>query len=430
MATKSKIEKILDTIEYPPYLVEYFTKNKHEIIDNWVEYPTIYEIREQLNFTKEEYKNSLATKVVEYFFTLLYKENMPGDCPVMHLVVNQFYAFGLKVEDVFMNCIALKNVIVQNMVKQADENVMRHMADIMFILDCNLKSVLALYSEKIRLNEKKLKERAEIIEENVLFSRTDLNGKIQEVTDAFSKLVGYTKEELIGQNHSILRDTSVNDEVYEDLWATIKSGKIWKGSFQNLKKDGSAFVANLKIVPVFDDSKNIIEYMGFRNDITATELAKLDPLTNLYNRASFDSAFEKYDKETKLTKQPLSIIIADLDHFKSINDLYGHLKGDEILIQFAQKLLKNTRESDICSRWGGEEFVILLPNSDIKKAYAIAERIRLSAQENLIVNDTKISCSMGVAQKEIGETCEEFFKRADEYLYHAKNTGRNKTVIK
>jgi diguanylate cyclase (GGDEF)-like protein/PAS domain S-box-containing protein len=287
-----------------------------------------------------------------------------------------------------------------------------------------------MYSEKIHLNETKLKEKSHIIDKNVLFTRTNSKGKILSVSDAFSRLTGYSKDELIGKTHSLLRDPDVENDVYKNLWNTIKSGKIWKGSFSNIKKDGSKYIARIKIVPIFDQKDNIIEYVAFRYDITASELAKIDPLTQLYNKSAFENFFTKYtDKDTFKNKE-MCILIADLDYFKKVNDTYGHLKGDEILVKFADILRKNTRECDICSRWGGEEFMVLMPGSNIQTAYEIAERIRISSQNELSINNEAISCSIGVAQVRDDESYEELFNRVDQYLYEAKSTGRNKTVTK
>jgi diguanylate cyclase (GGDEF)-like protein/PAS domain S-box-containing protein len=419
------IKGIVESINYPTELIDFFITNRDSIIDAWVEYPTMCEIRNKLHFSKNDYKHNIATKVVEYFFTLLNRKNNPGDCPAMRNIVNQFYDKGLEVEDVFYNCIALKNVVVKHMIKECNSFVIKYLEDVVLVLDYNLKNVLSMYSDKIHLNEKKLEEKSHIIDENVLFTRTDPKGKILSISEAFSKLSGYSKDELVGKTHSILRDPDVDSSLYKELWSTIKSGKIWRGSFSNIKKDGSKYIARIRIVPIFDSNDKIIEYIAFRYDITASELAKFDPLTQLYNKSSFEDFFDKYRDK----KQTLSILIVDLDHFKKVNDTYGHLKGDEILIKFADILRKNTRDDDICSRWGGEEFIILLPNSNIKTAYEIAERIRVSTEEELSIDNQAISCSIGVAQVKDNESYEKLFKRVDKYLYQAKSTGRNKTVV-
>lgn len=422
------MKRIIESINYPQIVIDFFVENKYELVQNWVDYPTICEIREKLNLSKEEYKTYVAVDVIDHLIRLLHKETTPGDCPHMRHIVSRFYNHGLKVEDVFTNCTALKNVIIDNIVKRDDKKLLEHLHDTILVFDYNLKNILAMYSDKISTNEKKLKERADIINENVLLTRTNLNGEIVEVTDAFIKLTGYSRDEFIGGTHGILRDKNVSDNLYKDLWSTIKVGKIWKGSISNIRKDGSKYITSIRIVPSLDEDGNIIEYLGFRYDITASELAKYDALTKLYNRSSFENAFELYSKEASAKKEPLSILVVDLDHFKKVNDMFGHIKGDEILVNFAKILVDNTRASDICSRWGGEEFTILLPNTHINIAYDIAERIRLSTQEELLINSNVTTCSIGVAQIEEGETYEGLFKRVDKYLYQAKHSGRNKTV--
>ncbi len=417
----------LESIEFHPELVSFIIKNKDLFVDEWVNYPTVYDVQKKMNFSKDQFRDNVAIKVTDYFITLLNSENKPGDCPVMREVVNQFYNHGLYVEDVFTNCTALKNIIVLHVSRSTKKTVNNHVEDIMIMFDYNLKNILSMYSQKISSHEKRLKEKASIIDENVLFSKTDIDGKITQVSDAFCQLTGYTKDELIGKTHAVLRDPDVKEKMYKKMWDTIKSGKVWQGSFSNIKKDGSKFIANVKIKPLVENDK-IIGYMALRYDVTANELAKIDPLTSLYNRSSFEKSFSKKIKEAARGNYEISLLVLDLDHFKSINDNYGHLKGDEILQQFADVLRNNTRSNDTCSRWGGEEFAVLLPDSDLQTAYTIAERIRESTVSSLSFDERVVSCSIGIAQKKEDESYEELFKRADKYLYEAKFGGRNRCV--
>lgn len=426
--TQQCIQDFIINIEYPQVVIDFVVKNEAKIIDNWGNYPTIFEIKKQLNFSDQEYKEQLSSKVVEYFITLLYKLNQPGDCPAMREIVNKFVSLGLKVEDVFTNCSALKNTIINLFLETNNKELLDNLENILLVLDYNLNNVLAIYSDIKREQEKALQFKHNIIEENVLYTKTDNDGVILEITDAFSKLTGYPKEELLGKTHAILRHPNTDDETYKDLWSTIKNGNIWIGTIPNIKKDGTFFISNLKIVPVLDDNKLPKEYLAFRHDVTSTELLKHDSLTNLYNRRTFDAEFEKLCQEATLRTSPLSLIIIDIDYFKNINDNYGHSRGDDILIALSNILLNYTRLTDVCARWGGEEFVIILPGSTKKKAVEIAERIRVYIESNLAIDGEYITCSFGVAQKRIHEASHELFNRADDYLYKAKRNGRNQVV--
>lgn len=129
------------------------------------------------------------------------------------------------------------------------------------------------------------------------------------------------------------------------------------------------------------------------------------------------------------TKTPFSMLIADLDHFKQVKDQYGHDKGDEVL-QFIVNVIKSElRNDDVCGRYGGEEFMILLPNTNKKEAFAVAERIRIKVAQSMSPFGKPITISIGLSTfPEDGEKTTLLFKKADEAMYKAKQNGRNQTV--
>lgn len=159
--------------------------------------------------------------------------------------------------------------------------------------------------------------------------------------------------------------------------------------------------------------------------------ASTDALTGLNNRRGFDEQLKKMLNDRRRTGQGFSLIMADMDHFKKINDSYGHLVGDKVLKAFSALLQGKTRESDFVARYGGEEFVIILPNTSLDNAYFVAENIRKSV-EKLRVKQAKtgdvigsITSSFGVATHRIDETGHELLDRCDQALYKAKHAGRN-----
>ncbi|VUD63891.1 putative diguanylate cyclase YdaM [Thalassocella blandensis] len=149
-----------------------------------------------------------------------------------------------------------------------------------------------------------------------------------------------------------------------------------------------------------------------------------DSLTGALNRDGVAKVFE-YKQSHK--EQDLSVIFIDIDHFKTINDTHGHNLGDKILIQFAQLLTQNTREGDVLARWGGEEFLLACPNTDLQHAVSIAEKLRNCVAQYKWQNNITITASFGVAQMQ-QELATEFIGRADEALYTAKALGRNRVV--
>ncbi len=155
-------------------------------------------------------------------------------------------------------------------------------------------------------------------------------------------------------------------------------------------------------------------------------LANTDHLTQIYNRVFFSQvvAYE-LEKQSRIT-MPLSLIMLDIDHFKHVNDTFGHNVGDEVLKGISSLVNNNIRKTDTLARWGGEEFVILMPNTAIENALLVAENLRLLIEQTAMPPVAKLTCSFGVTQYIDDDDIGSLVKRADEGLYTAKETGRNK----
>ncbi|MDY0116624.1 MAG: EAL domain-containing protein, partial [Sulfurimonadaceae bacterium] len=185
-----------------------------------------------------------------------------------------------------------------------------------------------------------LAEYKKAIYEGNIVSTTDIDGEITYVNGNFEKISGYTKEELLGKNHNIIRHSEVDNEVFVELWETISHKKTWKGLLKNSKKDGLYFYAKTTIIPILDTQENIIEYLALREDVTELIDSKnallhnffTDRLTNLCNR-------HKLLEDLKNAKHPC-IAILNIDNFKHINDFYGESFGDNVLRAFANKLVE------------------------------------------------------------------------------------------
>ena len=163
----------------------------------------------------------------------------------------------------------------------------------------------------------------------------------------------------------------------------------------------------------------------------ALKSAHTDPLTKLNNRISMDDCIQREWDLARRQKTPLSMMLLDVDHFKSINDQYGHAFGDTVLKAVAQSVKNTVRASDIVFRFGGEEFVVILSNTAVGGAMLLAERIRQAVESLLIYEEqfrVSVTISLGVTQLQTGDSVKELFVNADKAMYQAKHNGRNQVV--
>ncbi|MBM7557525.1 GGDEF domain-containing protein [Halanaerobacter jeridensis] len=158
------------------------------------------------------------------------------------------------------------------------------------------------------------------------------------------------------------------------------------------------------------------------------ELIIKDDLTKIYNRRKLDDELEKICARAQRYEQIFSLVLLDIDHFKLVNDQYGHNVGDEVLKEFSQLLLDNIRDVDICGRWGGEEFLIISPATECEEALDLAERLRRTIASNDFTKVDNLTSSLGVATYKENDDIESLIKRVDDCLYQAKDEGRNKVI--
>lgn len=167
-----------------------------------------------------------------------------------------------------------------------------------------------------------------------------------------------------------------------------------------------------------------------RANATITELSRTDPLTQCSNRRYFDERLEELISMVRRQSRPLCLVMTDIDHFKKVNDRYGHDSGDRVLQKFSALLRQFTRTEDLVARFGGEEFVVLLPFTDLDQARAMSERIRLDlAEKDFLGNGYQVTASFGISQLRKEDQPLNLLRRADQALYQAKESGRNRTAV-
>ena len=157
-------------------------------------------------------------------------------------------------------------------------------------------------------------------------------------------------------------------------------------------------------------------------------IAVKDPLTGIFNRRYFNDVLITEIKRSKRTGDIFSLVMLDIDHFKKVNDNYGHSVGDKVICQFSEILVNLSRESDIVSRWGGEEFIILCPKTKINGASKLGKKILQSIRNFQFISVGQVTTSIGVADFNKNDTLESIVKRVDNCLYKAKNSGRDNMI--
>jgi len=227
--------------------------------------------------------------------------------------------------------------------------------------------------------------------------------------------------------------TYVEDEHWIDFLQREQNNKELKVL---MKKDDENryFKPHAKKVLIENQELHIIIFDEITKDLQKIQRledeASKDSLTKLFNKGKFNDVLSKEIALSQATSSPLSIIFLDIDHFKVVNDTYGHDVGDYILIELAKILKSTIRTGDFVARWGGEEFVITLQSTDSAQASLLAQKIRKNIEMHNFEKGGKQAISLGVTQYNKNDTQESFTKRVDEALYEAKETGRNKVVVK
>ncbi|MDN3523881.1 diguanylate cyclase [Halomonas sabkhae] len=256
------------------------------------------------------------------------------------------------------------------------------------------------------------------------------------VNDAFMRISGYSEQEAIGARPSIMASGRHDHFFFEKMWHSILNHGSWQGEVWNRRKNGEVCPQWLTISEVRDSENTLTHYIGIISDMSRLkqdqqqihQMAYYDPLTSLPNRTMLEERAEMAINSASRRKAHLSLMFFDLDGFKSVNDARGHQVGDKLLKAFAERVSPLLRKQDTFSRPGGDEFVILLPDSDARAAIRVVQKILASLEFSFDIDGEEIHIggSVGIAiYPEDGDSMSQLYINADTAMYRAKQQGRS-----
>ncbi|HUS17766.1 MAG TPA: PAS domain S-box protein [Chloroflexia bacterium] len=268
---------------------------------------------------------------------------------------------------------------------------------------------------------------------------TDRAGRMTWINPAFARLTGYSQEEALGRPISLVRSGEQDRGFYATMWQTVLGGQVWHGELVNRRKDGSLYTVEQTITPVPNGAGEITHFTSIMQDITERKhseaqiayLASHDPLTGLPNRHALEQDLERAVARARRGQHSV-LLLLDMDNFKLVNDTLGHSAGDQLLVTLTGLLAEHLRDGDLLTRWGGDDFAVLLEATSLAQAFSIAEALRGavdSFQFQLGDRSFELSLSIGLVPVTGQQATQVLLAQADTAMYAAKEQGGNRVML-
>jgi diguanylate cyclase (GGDEF)-like protein/PAS domain S-box-containing protein len=305
----------------------------------------------------------------------------------------------------------------------------------------NFNQIISLLQDFDKSKDFRLGNLSNILEQNpsgVMIIDTEF--LVEYVNPMFEHITGYRSDFVLGKSPEMLLSKEIRPMVFKRMLDVIKNGEVWRGELQSVRQNGEEYWVFAVAAPIKNSLGQINHYIWLIEDFTERkraekvllELSTTDQLTGIYNRRQLFTLSKQVVEQARRYRQPLSVLLIDFDNYKEINDSVGHQAGDRLLREFSKTIKQHIRAADIFGRYGGDEFIIILPHTDLAGAEVAAENLRrlVTDLEIRMDNNTfKATISIGISElsKKIN-SFDKLIEAADKALYTAKQAGRNQVV--
>lgn len=312
---------------------------KVPIVKYWIADKQILNILNLHDIDKEYFIKSYAFAILDYYIDVASDAKLIGNCPAISKLLEYLKGKNIKSEELFIICSGFKNAIIEY-VFELELFSKKIQNDINYIFEQNFAGVLKNYNSSIHEVELKLDRSLDIVDKYTIMSRTDLKGIITYASDAFCRISGYSKDELIGKPHNIVRHPDMPSSIYEEMWSIISSGKTWRGEVKNRKKNGGFYWVYATIEPVFDNEGNIVAYDAIRQDITSKKEveAQQNVIVEQSKSAAMGEMISMIAHQWRQPLQAVSILIQKLPLTKMIEGEITDEVLDQVVDDIGQQL--------------------------------------------------------------------------------------------